>query len=129
MSTVSVFVPTYNYARYLRECVSSVLVQDDVDVEVLIIDDASTDGSDEVARELASEDPRVAVAVQVAGRGGRVTLLDREASRYSDRARLLRGAAASADVVVVLIAGDSRRASVDGPVVQAPPTNGLRRQC
>ncbi len=37
----------------------------------------------------------------VAGRGGRVTLLDREASRYSDRARLLRGAAASADVVVV----------------------------
>ncbi len=69
MSTVSVFVPTYNYARYLRECVSSVLVQDDVDVEVLIIDDASTDGSDEVARELASEDPRVAVAVHGSNRG------------------------------------------------------------
>jgi GT2 family glycosyltransferase len=59
MSTVDVVVPCYNYGRYLRACVESILTQRDVDVRVLIIDDKSTDCSEEVGRALAQEDARV----------------------------------------------------------------------
>jgi glycosyltransferase involved in cell wall biosynthesis len=64
MSSVSVVIPCYNYGRFLDQAVRSVLDdQDDVDVRVLIIDDASTDGSGEVATQLADADPRVEVVV------------------------------------------------------------------
>ncbi|MFI5896532.1 glycosyltransferase family 2 protein [Actinoplanes sp. NPDC051513] len=56
---VSVMIPCYNYGHYLPGCVDSVLSQQDVDVDVLIVDDASPDGSAEVARKLADADPRV----------------------------------------------------------------------
>lgn len=56
---VSVVVPCYNYGRFLPACVESILGQEDVDVDVLIIDDASSDGSGEVAEAIASQDARV----------------------------------------------------------------------
>jgi glycosyltransferase involved in cell wall biosynthesis len=56
---VDVIVPCYNYGRFLPHCVASVLGQDDCDVRVLVIDDASTDGSREIARTLANEDRRI----------------------------------------------------------------------
>lgn len=58
---VTVVVPCHNYGRYLPACVDSVLSQAGVDVDVLIVDDASTDASPEVARALAGADPRVTV--------------------------------------------------------------------
>jgi glycosyltransferase involved in cell wall biosynthesis len=58
MSSVDVFVPCYNYGRFLRECVESVLDQDGVEVRVLIIDDTSIDDTPEVGQALAA-DPRV----------------------------------------------------------------------
>jgi glycosyltransferase involved in cell wall biosynthesis len=61
MSTVSVIIPCYNYGRYLRQCVDSVLSQEGVDVAVLVIDDASTDGSAQVVAALEHRDPRVRV--------------------------------------------------------------------
>jgi GT2 family glycosyltransferase len=61
--TVSVVVPCYNYARYLRDAVDSVLSQEGVDVDVLIVDDYSSDGSAEVASSLAAGDERVRVVV------------------------------------------------------------------
>jgi glycosyltransferase involved in cell wall biosynthesis len=67
--TVSVFVPCYNYGRYLPECVASVLTQEGVDVSVLIIDDASTDDSLEIASRLAAADPRVSVLHHEANKG------------------------------------------------------------
>ena len=54
-------VPCYKYGRFLPQCVGSVLDQPGVDVEVIIVDDASPDGSAEVARRLAAEDARVHV--------------------------------------------------------------------
>jgi glycosyltransferase involved in cell wall biosynthesis len=59
MSTVSVIVPCYNYAHFLPECVESVLSQPGVDVHVLIIDDASSDNTAEVAAELVDHNLNV----------------------------------------------------------------------
>ena len=63
MPNIDVLVPCYRYGHFLRECVSSVLTQEGVDVRVLIIDDASNDGSADVANKLSSENGRVEVAV------------------------------------------------------------------
>ena len=57
--TVTVVVPCYNYGHFLPTAVATVLEQPAVDVEVIVIDDASPDGSSTVARELAASDPRI----------------------------------------------------------------------
>lgn len=59
---VSVVVPSYNYARFLRERIESVLGQTRQDLEVLLLDDASTDGSQEILRAYA-DPPRVRVVL------------------------------------------------------------------
>jgi glycosyltransferase involved in cell wall biosynthesis len=59
MSSVDVIVPCYRYAQFLRQCVESALDQADVQVRVLILDDASPDNTPEVGAELAREDSRV----------------------------------------------------------------------
>ena len=59
MKTVDVVVPCYNYARYLHGCVASILSQPDVDVRILVIDDASTDDTPTVGRALEAADERV----------------------------------------------------------------------
>jgi len=59
--SVSVVIPCYKYGWCLRECMESVLGQRGVDVRVLIIDDASTDDSAQVAEALAAADARVEV--------------------------------------------------------------------
>ena len=59
MSSVSVIVPSYNYAHFLRECVESVMSQVGVDIRLLVIDDASADNTPEVAAELVAHDARV----------------------------------------------------------------------
>ena len=59
--TVSVVVPCYRYGSFLPEVVSSTLAQPGVQVEVIIVDDASPDDSGAVARQLAEADPRVRV--------------------------------------------------------------------
>ncbi|QKV17930.1 glycosyltransferase [Oricola thermophila] len=61
MASVDVIVPSYNYARYLPDCVGSALSQPTDDLRVLIIDNASTDESLDVARRLAREDDRVEI--------------------------------------------------------------------
>jgi hypothetical protein len=58
--TVSVVVPCHDYARYLPGCVESALAQEGVDVEVVVVDDASTDDSARVAHALC-DDPRVSL--------------------------------------------------------------------
>ncbi|WP_213816476.1 glycosyltransferase family 2 protein [Glaciihabitans sp. dw_435] len=58
-ATVSVVIPCFNYARYLRQSVGSALGQRGADVDVVIVDDASTDDSVAVARSLVDADPRV----------------------------------------------------------------------
>jgi glycosyltransferase involved in cell wall biosynthesis len=70
VTSVSVLIPCYNYGHFLHEAVSSALEdQGDLDVRVLIIDDASPDGSGEVAREIAARDSRVEAVVHPVNRG------------------------------------------------------------
>jgi glycosyltransferase involved in cell wall biosynthesis len=56
---VSVVTPFHNTAPYLRECIESVLKQTYGNFEYVLHDNASTDGSSEIASEYAARDPRV----------------------------------------------------------------------
>jgi glycosyl transferase family 2 len=58
---VTVVIPCYNYGRFLAPCLASFLDSDGLDIDVIIVDDASPDGSAEVARQIAARDPRVRV--------------------------------------------------------------------
>src|SRR5450432_2512547 len=59
MSSIDVVIPCYNYAHFLRRCVDSVLAQAGVDVRILIIDDASSDNTEEVGTELSKASTRI----------------------------------------------------------------------
>jgi Glycosyl transferase family 2 len=84
-----VVIPCYNYGRYLPECVQSVLDQADVSVDVLIIDDASPDGSAAVARRLAAGDTRVRTICHEVNRGHIATYNEGLAQAAGDYAVLL----------------------------------------
>src|SRR6185437_3108423 len=64
-----VVIPCYNYGRYLRECVHSVLSQAGADVRVLILDDCSRDATPEIGAALAAEDSRVEYRRHAVNRG------------------------------------------------------------
>ncbi|GAB90618.1 glycosyltransferase family 2 protein, partial [Gordonia rhizosphera] len=69
MSSVDVAIPSYQYGSYLRDAAMSVLSQDGADLRLLIVDNASTDGSQEIAREIAAADDRVTLFLNDENRG------------------------------------------------------------
>jgi len=56
---VSIVVPIYNVEKYLRECVDSILGQTLKDIEVILVDDGSPDGSGKIIDNYAKKDKRV----------------------------------------------------------------------
>lgn len=64
MKKVSVIVPVYNVEHYLVECLESVLKQGLTDLEVICVDDGSTDGSPRVLAHYASRDSRMIILTQ-----------------------------------------------------------------
>lgn len=58
---VSVVVPLHNEERYLRKCLESVLSQTCRDIEVIVVDDNSTDNSLAIVRRLSYRDSRVRI--------------------------------------------------------------------
>ena len=67
---VSIIIPVYNCERYLDRCVESVLQQTYRNIELILVDDGSTDDSVERLREIMQEDDRIILLQQVnAGAG------------------------------------------------------------
>jgi len=56
---VSIGMPVYNGGKYLREAIESILLQSYSNIELIISDDASTDGTPEICAEFAARDSRV----------------------------------------------------------------------
>lgn len=56
---VSVIIPIYNVELYLKECLDSVIYQSYQNLEILLINDGSTDKSGDIAKEYASQDKRI----------------------------------------------------------------------
>ena len=54
---ISVIVPIYNVEEYLEKCLESILNQTKDNIEVIMVDDGSTDGSSEIAKQFADEHP------------------------------------------------------------------------
>ena len=61
MAKVSVIIPTFNCEQYVEECVLSVIRQSECDLEIIAVDDGSTDGTLTVLKKLASADQRISV--------------------------------------------------------------------
>lgn len=64
MTLVSVIVPVFNVDQYLRRCIQSVLNQSYSNLEILLINDGSSDSSGEICDEFAKKDGRVSVIHQ-----------------------------------------------------------------
>lgn len=82
--SVSVVIPCYRYGRYLPAAVAAALDQPGVDVEVVVVDDASPDDSAEVAARLAAADPRVRLVRHETNRGHIATYNDGLAAARGD---------------------------------------------
>ena len=59
---LSIIVPIYNVAPYLRKCVDSLLAQDYDDYEIILVDDGSTDGSGAIADEILNANSQLPIA-------------------------------------------------------------------
>ena len=61
-SKMSVIIPVYNVELWLRKCLDSLLNQTYINIEVILIDDGSTDKSGEICDEYSRKDSRVKVS-------------------------------------------------------------------
>lgn len=64
MPEISVIIPVYNVKQYFEECMASVLGQTFRDLEIILVDDGSTDGSGEMCDAYAEKDSRIHVLHQ-----------------------------------------------------------------
>jgi glycosyltransferase involved in cell wall biosynthesis len=56
---VSVIIPAFNAAKYIRQTLDSVLAQTYESLEVIVVDDGSEDGTDAIVEEFVEKDARV----------------------------------------------------------------------
>ena len=59
MKKVSIIIPAYNVEKYLEQCIESAISQTMQDIEIICINDGSTDGSTEIMKEMAIKDHRI----------------------------------------------------------------------
>lgn len=58
---ISVIVPVYNVEKYLERCVKSLTDQTLREIQIILVDDGSLDGSEELCRQFAEKDSRIKV--------------------------------------------------------------------
>lgn len=131
---LSVIVPVYNMEKYLEECVESILNQTYKEVELILVDDGSTDTSGMICDKYEQEDSRVkvihkkhegpikarCVGVEAAG-GDYVTFVDSDDWIKEYIYERLMGVAEKADVVVsgIIIYYDENNMIEETPIVEA----------
>lgn len=64
MPSISIIIPVYNTKKYLKQCFDSVINQTFNDIEIICIDDGSTDGSLDILQEYAQKDNRFIILKQ-----------------------------------------------------------------
>lgn len=86
MIKVSVIVPVYNVEKYLRECLDSIINQTLKDIEIICVDDGSTDSSSEILKEYAERDSRlIIITKENSGYGSTMNVgIDRACGKYID---------------------------------------------
>ncbi|WP_300692496.1 glycosyltransferase family 2 protein [uncultured Oscillibacter sp.] len=112
---VSICVPVYNTGNYLARCIESLRSQSYPDLEIILTDDGSTDGSGAVCDRYAALDPRITVihqpnggeasarnAALSAASGEYVMFCDSDDEYLPDAVRLLAGAALAENAGLVL---------------------------
>lgn len=67
MELISIIVPVYNIERYIGECIKSILCQTYPKIEILLINDGSTDRSGEICQNYAQIDSRIKVLIKENG--------------------------------------------------------------
>lgn len=66
---ISVLIPAYNKERHIMRAIRSISAQSRTDLEVVVADDASTDRTAEIVREMAAADPRIRLVVHGENQG------------------------------------------------------------
>lgn len=61
MAKVSIIVPVYNVEKYVKKCIKSLMNQTLKDIEIIVVDDGSTDNSISIVEELSKEDERIKI--------------------------------------------------------------------
>ncbi len=61
MNKLSIIVPIYNVEKYLKKCIDSILEQTYKNLEIILIDDGSTDNSGKICDEYENKDCRIKV--------------------------------------------------------------------
>ena len=84
MEIVSIIIPVYNIEKYIRECINSIINQTYKDLEIIIVDDGSTDNSGSICDEYASRDKRIKVIHQMnaGAANAKNTALDQATGEY-----------------------------------------------
>ena len=66
---ISVIIPVYNVERYLGQCLESVLNQTFKDIEIICVNDSSTDSSNMILKEFADKDDRIKIVTHAENKG------------------------------------------------------------
>lgn len=61
---ITVIVPVYNVEKYLEDCIKSIINQTYANIEIILVDDGSTDGSLNICKQYATEDSRITIIQQ-----------------------------------------------------------------